>query len=271
MPEAHLFSKVVISGDVVEVYTYSSAIKVGQERPYDIVRRNGTEVERPPEKREDNLFRARQNVRRLIWANWVPYTKFITLTYAETVLDVKQVRNDITKFVKYMTRRGYDMKYLYVLEHQVERGKKEGNEGSWHVHMVLFIAEKISVDTIKACWPHGRTEIHKLRQIKNPGAYISKYITKESAAEFGSHCYACSKGLNRPQTENFYLEGCSDTTYNGLHPKDVIEALEVSYHSSVRHDYRDERGEGHAQVVSYFQGRWKDGNLIEVSRENETE
>ena len=31
MPEAHLFSKVVISGDVVEVYTYSSAIKVGQE------------------------------------------------------------------------------------------------------------------------------------------------------------------------------------------------------------------------------------------------
>lgn len=70
MPEAHLFSKVVISGDVVEVYTYSSAIKVGQERPYDIVRRNGTEVERPPEKREDNLFRARQNVRRLNSTAW---------------------------------------------------------------------------------------------------------------------------------------------------------------------------------------------------------
>ena len=267
MAEAHLFSKVVISGDIVEVYTYSSAIKVGQERPYDLVRSDGTEVRESVGKREDNLYRAKQTVRRLIWSNWVPYTKFVTLTYAQTVLDVKKVRRDLQTFVQAMRRKGYDMKFLYVLERQKERGIKEGNEGCWHVHMVLFISEKIDMDTFKACWPHGRTEIHKLRQVKNPGAYISKYITKDDAEELGSHCYECSQGLNRPRTENFYLEGCSDSTYNGLHPKDVVDALNLTYRSTVRHDYRGSDGVGHTQVVSYYQGRWKDGNIIEVSRD----
>lgn len=270
MPEAHLFSKVVISGEYVEVYTYSSAIKVGQERPYDIVRRDGTELDRPAGKREDNLYRARQTVRRLIWANWVPHTKFLTLTYRDTVLDVKKVRRDITTFVQRMVRKGYDMQYLYVLERQKERGEKEGNEGCWHVHMVLFISDKIPFETLNACWSHGFVDIHSVRDIKNMGAYISKYITKDTAAELGNRSFSCSLGLKRPQTENFYLEGYSDSTYNGLHPKDVIDALNVTYNSSIRHDYRGTDGVGHTQVVGYYQGRWKDGNLIEVSRENDT-
>ena len=36
---SHMFCKIVQSGDVVESYIYSNAIKVGQERQYDIVRR----------------------------------------------------------------------------------------------------------------------------------------------------------------------------------------------------------------------------------------
>lgn len=267
MAEAHLFSKVVISGDIVEVYTYSSAIKVGQERPYDLVRSDETEVKEPAGKREDNLYRAKQTVRRLIWSNWVPYAKFITLTYAETVLDVQKVRRDVRTFVQAMRRRGYDMKFLYVLERQKERGIKEGNEGCWHVHMVLFITDRIPYEILNACWPHGGTDIHKISDVKNLGAYVSKYITKEDAGELGSRVYNCSVGLTRPKVENFYLEGCSDTTYNGLHPKDVVDALDLVYRSTVRHDYRGSDGVGHTQVVSYYQGRWKDGNIIEVSRD----
>lgn len=66
------------------------------------------------------------------------------------------------------------------------------------------------------------------------------------------------------------MEGCSDSTYNGLHPKDVIDALNVTYNSSIRHDYRGPDGVGHTQVVGYYQGRWKDGNLIEVSKDEDT-
>ena len=86
MSISHAFARVVVSGDVVEVYTYSVPITCGRERQFEIVR--NPDREEGGEKRMDNLYRARMNVRRLIWANQGQYTKFLTLTYAKTVLDL---------------------------------------------------------------------------------------------------------------------------------------------------------------------------------------
>lgn len=266
MPEMHMFSKVVRSGDVVEVYVYSSAVPVGKERDYDIVRRDGTVVD-DLEKREGNLYRARQNVRRIIWSNMGKYTKFLTLTYRDTVLDVKKVRKDVTTFVKAMRRLGYDMKYLYILEHQLERGIREGNAGCIHVHMVVFVDRFIPKEDLTRCWKHGFVDINAIDDVKNLGAYVCKYITKDNMSDFGSHTYSCSLGLERSTDEHFYLEGCSDTTYDGLHPKDVIEALNVRFHSQMRHDYLSD-GVGHAQIVNYYQGVWKDKDIIEARKDD---
>ena len=81
---SHMFCKIVQSGDVVESYIYSNAIKVGQERQYDIVRQTESNVDNSEEevKRRDNLLRARQQVRRLCWCNQGKHTKFITLTFS---------------------------------------------------------------------------------------------------------------------------------------------------------------------------------------------
>ena len=111
MDELFMFSKAVRSGEKVELYVYSQSIKCGHERGYDIVRRDKTVASEPLEKREDNMYRSRQNVRHIIWANMGRYTKFVTLTYAETVLDRKRVRRDITTFVQAMRRLGYDNIY----------------------------------------------------------------------------------------------------------------------------------------------------------------
>ena len=272
MSDAHMFARAVQCGDIVEVYVYSSAIKVGHERLFDVVRRDGSTVQDDDVdvKRSDNLYRARQMVRRLIWSNQGKYTKFVTLTYRETELDRRRVQRNVTTFVQAMRRKGYDMKYLYVLEHQTERGEKEGNEGAWHVHMVLFVEEYIPKETLDKCWPHGWVWINAIDDVNNLGAYVCKYITKENTAEFEQNVYCASKGLKRPEEERFFLEGLSDTTI-GLHPKEVLQALEIGYHSQVRHDYRDSEGIGHTQVVSYFQGRWKDGNIITLEREKDNE
>ena len=261
-----MFSKVVRSGDMVEVYTYSTAIKVGFERAYDVVRRDGTELDEELLKRDDNLFRSRQTVRRIIWANMGDYTKFITLTYAKTTLDQKKVRRDVTTFVQAMRRCGYDMKYLYVLEHQSERGEREGNIGCWHVHMVLFVEQFIPKEDLTRCWKHGFVDINVIDDVKNLGAYVCKYITKENSAEFGCRVFSCSLGLNRGKEEHFYIEGCSDTTYDGLHPKDVIDALDVKFHSQMRHDYLMD-GVGHAQIVNYYQGVWRDEDIIDLRKD----
>lgn len=257
----HMFSRVVVCGDVVEVYYYSSPIKVGQIREFEIVRKKDDEKD-GVEKRMDNVYRARQNVRRLIWANMGKWTKFLTLTYAQAEFDIKKVKRDITTFCQSMKRKGYPMKYLYVLEHQKERGKKEGNEGSLHVHMVLFIDKFIPYEIINKCWKHGQTDIHVIDDVKNLGAYVCKYLTKETVAEYGMRSYSCSLGLSRGQEEQFFAEGLS-TTYDGqLHPDQVLEQMEIKYSSQMRHEYLDDEGVYKEQLVKYYQGKWKDIELL---------
>lgn len=269
MAEAHMFARVVQSGDIVEVYTYKNAIKVGHSRDYEIVRKDGSEIDGTEEKREDNLYRSRQNVRRIIWSNMGQYTKFITLTYAETVLDRETVVKDIKTFVLAMRRRGYDMKYLYVLENQKERGEREGNEGCLHVHMVLFIDEYIPYEVLNQCWKKGSTNINAIDSVRNLGAYVCKYITKDSCRVWGSHVYGVSRGLNRPVEEHMYSDvgGYSDNVYDGIHPNDIVNALDVTFTSTMRYDYRDSDGVGRSQTVVYRQGKWRDGNIIEQRTE----
>lgn len=258
MAVSHAFSRVVISGDVVEVYTYSVPIACGRERDYEIVRSSSEEG---GEKRIDSLYRSRMNVRRLIWANQGRYTKFLTLTYADTVLDVKRVQRDITTFVQAMKRKGYPLKYLYVLEHQRERGEKEGNEGCLHVHMVVFVDRFIPLDILRSCWKHGFLGIEKIDHVRNLGAYICKYITKDNLMEFGKRVYSCSLGLERSREELFYTEGYS-TTEIGLHPDEVLQALDVKFQTQMRADWLDENGVAREQIVRYYQGKWSDFEIL---------
>ncbi len=252
--------KFVVCGDTVEVYEYSTPISVGHSRDYDIVRRDSTEEKCV--KRNGNLYRSRQNVRRIIWSNQGKYTKFVTLTYADIVLDVKRVRRDVTTFVQNMRRLGYDMKYLYVLEQQKKRGEKEGNSGCLHIHMLIFIDKFIPYQDINKCWKKGSTDIQAVEDINNLGAYVSKYITKDNFAEFGKKCYACSLNLNRGETERFYLGQYSDTLFN-VQGNDILQGLDINFYSSMRHDYISPTdGSAQVQTVKYYQGKWKDKNLI---------
>lgn len=267
MAEQHLFSRVVVSGDVVELYLYSSGVLVGQARRHDVVRKDYEEIGEDAEKRMDNLLRSRQTIRRIIWANQGKYTKFVTLTYRETVLDLKRVRRDLQTFVQAMRRRGYDMKYLYVLENQRERGEKEGNAGCLHVHMLIFIDQYIPQADLSACWKHGFLKINALDNVRSVAAYVCKYITKDNFAAFGQKVYGCSLGLQRGTEERFYTEGMSDNTY--LHPKDVLKALDVTYYDKMHHGYIAQDGSAQQMTVFYYQGRWKDGNIIDQAKEKE--
>lgn len=250
--------KAVVSGDVVELYFYKVPINCGFERNYDIER----DIEKSNGKREGNLMRARKTIRQVIWSNQTKFTKFITLTYAETVLDIKKVRYDISKFVKNMKNRGYDMKYLYVLENQRERGLKENNDGSLHVHMVLFIDKFIPKKDIDESWKKGYTGINAIEDIRNLGAYVCKYITKDNLQEFGKRTFSCSLGLDRPEEERFYTLGFSDTVLD-FQPEEVLKGLNITYHRKLQHDYIDQTtGEAKNQEVMYYQGKWKNGNII---------
>lgn len=159
-------------------------------------------------KRIDNLKRARDRVAAIVYSNLTPHTKFLTLTTKECILDVSVFQRKLQTFLQSMKRNGYDLNYLYVYERQKKRGLKEGNIGALHVHMIIFNDEKIDLNILKKCWHYGNIDIHMLdglrkngnasELIRNPAAYVCKYITKESVAEWNEKTFRTSKGLKKP-------------------------------------------------------------------------
>lgn len=151
----------------------------------------------PPEvwngKQEKNLHRARTKIRRYIWANINKYSKFVTFTYAENQKDIKTFFYDWKQFAKRMKRKGYELKYLYVLEYQ--------QRGAIHAHCVIFNEEYIPIEVIQSAWGKGHVDINSIRSVKNMGAYVCKYLTKETMAEYNSKSYHISKGINKPIEE----------------------------------------------------------------------
>ncbi|MEE1321081.1 MAG: hypothetical protein UHM85_06050 [Acutalibacteraceae bacterium] len=207
-----MHSKAFVAGTRVEHYKYLSPIRCGYSRGYRIERRQVLQ-----DKRSANLLRAQRTVRQIIWANIGNYTKFLTLTYRDTVLDFETFKYNFAAFKKSMSRKGYKLQYLYVLERQKERGEKEGNEGCLHCHLVVFNDEYIPYQTIREAWHYGNIDIHVLKgvryqdnhksheKINDLAAYVSKYITKDTVALPGNRCFSCSVGLNRPDT---YRDEC---------------------------------------------------------------
>ena len=81
--------------------------------------------------------------------------------------------------------------------------------------------------------------------------------------EFGKRCFSCSLGLDRPCPENFYTLGFSDSvTQLKFQPEEVLSEIDIIYSAQVNHDYFDSNGEPSHQTVKYYQGKWKNENII---------
>lgn len=270
----YILQKVVISGNHVEFYKYSMPVLCEFEKKQNLLKVKNNEHEEG-KKRADNLARSRQSVRRIIWCNVTPHTKFLTLTCSDTCLELKAFQRKLQTFFQAMTRKNYKLSYLYVLERQLERGKKEGNAGSWHAHIVVFNDEKIPLDVLNSCWKQGYTDIKILNglrcrddeKIKDVGAYVCKYITKDTVLELGSHCFRCSKGLKRPLEVNLKADGSPELGYF-VDNEDCYNELVAELFSKSKFCYQDTkivplRGQADSfQFIEYSQAILKPKKII---------
>ena len=165
--------KLIISGNMVELYLYERAVKAGyQER-----KKVGIEKEIKKEEKEENDFalrRARSNIRRLIATNFnKKYDKFITLTFKENMQDITKANREFTNFIKRIKRRfaEQEIKYLSVIEFQ--------RRGAIHYHTIANLPY-IESKELAEIWRNGFVKINAIENVDNIGAYISKYLTKET-------------------------------------------------------------------------------------------
>ena len=186
-------TKIIVSGSTLEVYLYIdrklSYNYVVSQSPNKVHSRIQVVDEKTKEQkrksREKSMLRARSKLRRLVNANawkWKrsdgsTFTpKFVTLTFADNLQDIKEVNQVFSLFIKrlnYYESNGEKesfLKYVVVTEFQ--------ERGAVHYHAIFFNLEFIWGDDLRTIWNHGILHIRNIDNISNAGAYICKYMGK---------------------------------------------------------------------------------------------
>lgn len=126
----------------------------------------------------ESLRRTMERLRGLIRCNFGKDDKnecFLTLTYAENMLDPERLMRDWDKFYKRLkyAYKQYNLGYLSVAEPQAR--------GAWHLHILLkdMDGKKLWIDKDKltALWGHGMTQIERIH-CGDVGAYFVTYFTQ---------------------------------------------------------------------------------------------
>lgn len=226
-----IYRKVIVSGDIYEVYEYERPPKNPEQYP-DGYEGNLEAVKggiegRKEERRLQTVRDARNLARRLALMNFSSTDKFITLTYAENMTCMEKADDDFKKFImrlKYQYKIG-KMKYLAVRERQ--------KRGAIHFHMLCDWDVEIGGESEirelerhlgQKVWGHGFVDVKPIGHVDNVGAYLIKYMTKNLAIELyeGKKLYLCSRGLDRPKTYGGEEAEAIIKFYNLDHKKEVF-------------------------------------------------
>jgi hypothetical protein len=193
-------TKVIVSGDVIEIYEYEKPVLKGYKSNGG--RDKKADEEGKEKNRKDALRRARQDVRRIVNANVGSYgkehtAKFLTLTFRDHVTDLDQAHYEFKKFIQRMNYmlfgvKSGNLRYTTIVEFT--------KKGRVHYHVIIYNIPFTHVDLIGKTWGNGWVWINKIDNVDNVGAYVCKYLTKAQDDERlrGRKCYFNSRGLFKP-------------------------------------------------------------------------
>lgn len=223
--------RLIVSGDMLELYEY--------ERPYSFnlapLRLSSGDLEDKESsektRRVDNLGRVRNDIRRIIEANYRAYgfePVFLTLTFKENVTDVDQANlhfHDFIKRLDYKFQKRF--RYLAIVEFQ--------KRGAVHYHCIFFNMD-LEIErserrdrVIASLWRVGFVDIERVRHAKVVSAYVCKYLNKavHDSRLRGRKAYFTSRALFRPR--EFRREASIDKVLRGR----ILETRSVDTYQSL--------------------------------------
>ena len=177
----------ICSGNIIEIKQYESPVF------YNFEGNSKGKSGGSKQKRANNINQSKMKLRRLINSNIKPYSKFITLTFADNVTDMKKAKIEFKNFVKRLNYKlkkkgSKNLKYVYVVEFQ--------KRGAIHFHVIGFNLGFIKNSDLREMWKHGYVTINKINNVDNVGAYVVKYMSKDLVNEGlnGHDLYGRSRG-----------------------------------------------------------------------------
>lgn len=198
--------KTVISGLHIEETEYTDNYFIELDRPRGKqicqwgIEPNPEEPIKEKQKDTKYINRTVKNISRVINSNITKYSKFITLTFAETTLDRAYALKCFNQFRKNFERLfGFKLKYLCNQERQHDRGKIEGNLGTWHFHIVNFTDTYLNMKKLIKCWSYGHVDIAVIDRYENLYRYFAKYLHKQlNEIKVNQKAITMSRGLKKP-------------------------------------------------------------------------
>lgn len=141
--------------------------------------------------RKQSTHRARNELIDKINANFTSGDKFLTLTYAENMQDITKAKRHINDFFRKVREKYSSLKYAYVIEFQ--------KRGAIHFHVIMN-TPYFKAKLIEDMWGRGFVKINRISHVKNVGAYVVKYMTKEGVDErlIGKKLYQTSQNCIKP-------------------------------------------------------------------------
>lgn len=202
----YVTTRMVRAGNIVEIYEYEHGYAKGYSLNEDEKSNRGRKMGVKSKDYEDNrakvLNRAKVRLRRLINANAGAYgreftSKFVTLTFGENVTNIDVAHYEFKKFVQRLNyvmfgTKQMNLRYSTVVEFQ--------QRGAVHYHVIFYNLPYLKADRLAEIWGNGFVKINKIDEVDNVGAYITKYMSKDSddSRLQGRKCYFNSRGLFQP-------------------------------------------------------------------------
>ena len=227
-------TKVQTTDSLIKYWVYSKPITYDYES-----KRQNYQKAKEGLKRQDSLNRSRSKMIDLIDANVNYYSKFITLTLNDSYksVDRNQLIEMFKTFKKYFKRKfKKSISYVGVIEKQFKRQKKYNlDKAPLHIHLIVFITQKLDFKTLKKCWPYGSIDIKKVDDNANLSIYIAKYLTKENV-KLNKKAFISSRNLQKPSCYNstdiiIPDNATYENTYLGFQNgiKDIDHVMQVKY------------------------------------------
>ena len=210
------YKKAIVSGHVIEIYQYEKPVysdyELNKIRQHEGRRQEASE-DNKQKNREKCSNRAARTVRRLVNSNIAINSKFLTLTFADHVTDLKKANYEFKKFKqRFEYYLGVRIKYLCVPEFT--------KKGRIHYHVVLFNLPFVKNKTLQSIWSNGFIKINKIDNCDNVGAYVSKYMTKDNEQMIEEKSYFTSRNLEKPL--EIVNEKEIEILVDSLSPTDVV-------------------------------------------------
>lgn len=196
------YTKVIHSGNTLEIYQYEKAPKVSANRTRKRIPKTPDSggFEPPDSKRWDNIRRARKGFIRLVQANCAGDLKpaLVTLTM-RSVVEIPEASKCYTRFAQRLKKNhGPSIRYIGVPEFQ--------KRGAVHYHILIWglpdnvIQNERHTRYLQNCWGYGYVDCKATDGSPKLAGYLAKYMSKSMSDVrlLGKRAYNASANVLRP-------------------------------------------------------------------------